>query len=151
MSYISKYINLKSFNDKELYKRFKYKYGADSDISSLRSLKKALTRIESEINETIVEHDEGVLLKGIGYLAIMRYPFPVVKKELNEQYADKIEDRYIYHPILIPYLFKKDYLKGFISDFSFSDKLKRRMSKKIKSGFKYKFRYTLAKELAKNI
>lgn len=125
------------------------------NIANNNDRDKIVKAIFKEIHDGIVEDEEGVVMDGLGYFAVVKQPIIgrlVEDKTLQETYLKTAfnthSDYYVYNLLFIPEVvagWKR--LTGVSMDRAFNGTLKKKVSAALKRGKKYKFKYKLASAL----
>ena len=127
----------------DVYKKFWRQYGKDKHIPNEVMYYYILKKIGEEIGNLMLDEEDGVFIKGLGYFVVIKFPFLRKKFFINEQYADASIDRHLYSPTLITEVYERNNFANYITDFLFYKDFRKRLSEKIKQGHKYVLNYDL--------
>jgi len=139
---------VKNLRDWKYYKEYKKEYN-EKDLFEYIEYKKLIRALWKEVGELMLEDEEGVFIKGVGYFAIVKAPY-LISNASNFHYKD-ILLREQYNPTIVTDIYSRSPLKNFTADYSFNKWFKDKLSKKISSGKKYRFEYNTAKQMATNL
>lgn len=107
-----------------------------------------------EVTETFIEDENGVYVKGLGYIALFMSPYKKAEfmfhhtKGPTKLYNYHTDNR-SFHPTIFTELGRGGSFNYFTMDRAFNQKVTRRISKNLRKGKKYFLRYTLIKNIFK--
>ena len=112
-------------------------------IKGREEVRNIVKTICKHIGNEIVDRKAGVHINGLGYFFIWKIPKKMTyNKKIKgvglEENFNYHTNNYMYSPILLPSLDKKDTLAYWSMDNSFVNKLKQGVKKNVMAGFKYK-------------